>query len=287
MKKTFISILIVCLLLTGCDNSSILTQESQRYLKDFLETNQHQQVDFSVETYEKYYIININGETTLMEIPQLDYSVDSPVFPAEEVKTEIPSVEKAREAILKYIDKSKVLEEKERIKRFINDVKIFTVSENELSKIYSYGQNSEKIEAFRIDNNIYINKSKLKYIKLHTIIHEFVHLIAIAANNKPHNSSLFNEILTDIIAAQISGKDIEDSFYGSFRGIGYVYIGIFGENQALKSYFYQQQSEIIDKSELDFFIYCVDGLTETTIEQYNFANFCIGQMLLKWSKEVA
>lgn len=283
MKKTFLTrlftvLIIVTLLLSACGNSTtknyddLILQRAEEQLSTLPYVSGR---TFSVEysAVSDLYTVDINGTELKFNRP-LKSSNSNKLEPStgEELsKKEQKIVDSSKKLICSYIDNSNILQNKEAIKQFVNDIPTYVIDMDD--------------GALYFNGKLFISIHSLDVICEWMITHELVHALADFTNGGVENEKyayfIFNEALTDIITASMNPKIPNDALSGyiNFHPVLYSYIGCFGED-AINAYFYGYESlieKIGNKHELDFFVFSVENLNTN-----EYALVCINNSINHW-----
>ena len=254
MKKIFITLLFVIVLLAGCSTSSnsSTTQDYDKItLKDaksfanvsgFSDKTQNEFVNgnriFEVTINSKgEYILNVNGTEMRVQIPKKsDPEAYKPLEISDVRQKYNKIISSSINLISRYIEGSTILTDKDEIKKYVSSIAVKEAIFTEESDVGAYFSPT--------DDTLYINKNNVSCICEWMIVHEYVHAVCYCTHGfniekEEYAYNLFNEVMTDLIVNSLNPKMVKGalSSYTGYYTLVYPYIHIFGKD-ALKAYFY-------------------------------------------------
>ena len=289
MKKlrSFGAIIVVCMLiLTGCANENydaLTLDEASRITSEmgfatvynpFKDGTRYFKV---TKNSEREFLVDVNGSEMCIQTltnEQLSEYVPKNIKNISNKNLEI--VSRSKKLIFKYIDASKVMEDKKGLMDYISRLRVAEASFTDEACVPSYF-------SFK-DDCIYINTELQYCICEWMIVHELVHAMSYYTHGciideEPYAFSLFNEVLTDIITASLNPKIDENiqSEYAIYYSLLAPYINLFGE-KAIKAYFYGYNTiyKLIAKDEFEFFVLLIENFEAENSEVY------YNNLIFKW-----
>lgn len=279
MKKIICSFILLSLMLTivGCkentgeQNLLIDAQNEMEYFEASVRGVKREVTDLSIDVNqvaENSYEVTLFEETKQNDFFEFTSYSDAGITGACKLDADAMSCAKqVLRNVIKYINDSDVLKNKQEIIKKIKSVKI-KFADISVSGIYE-------------NNVIYINKSLNKNDYIYVMTHQYVHALHEITNgcekNIIYNHSVFNETLTDAISKQIC-PDSYNLNYSDYYHYILVYIGCF-EKQALEAYFYGYE-DIWEQTEKDDFDFFVQIFANVTTDEY--ASDCFTALIYKW-----
>lgn len=264
MKKLFSILLIIGVLISVCsctfnknvDESLIETSNGILGTWTFEEGR-----TFSVVVDDNnIYHVDINGTEKLVEIEEKDI-VENTKSNISECDLEVMEIVKAsKNKVVDYINNSKILKDKEALVEHINNV-VVKMADFSIDEAAEY--DSEL-------NSIFINNKNRADVCEWMIIHELVHALYTKTNegveNSKYQNTLFNEVLTDLITAEMEPEIIfeMESKYFSYYLWMYNYLGCV-DFDGIEAYFYGYDKvlERIPEAELDVFVESLENENES------------------------
>ena len=211
------------------------SDEIREYIKKDVESAKQQGVDFNItvkKISKNVYEVEFDGNKQTNQFydqSQEEINLDQ----VYELGAEYQSIAtRARDSVIKYINSSNILKDKEMLIEGINQISV------KVADMDTVGLCREGI--------VYINKDVLENFPASTseyaLAHEYIHALAAITNGGIHNEvygkNKLNEAITDIITVQLypDGSGFE-SAYADYYYYVLGYISCF-EEKALEAYFY-------------------------------------------------
>ena len=224
---------------------------------------------------EKFYI-NSDGKQTqiIASNPVFENSTPTVIFNKSKADKKIVKISKRR--IFKYIDESNILRDKEKIKKFIDNLPV-------RDAIFLSYENNDTFALFSPENEtIYINK-KCKYrLSERAIVREYISAISYYSHNFEKGTywhTKFNKLFTDLICVSICRDTLgnKPSSYNDFTLI-FPYINLFGSD-SIQAYFYGYENiyKTIPQDEFEFWIMVVEYYNTLKNSEKFYDN-----LILKW-----
>ena len=230
------------------------------------------------------YIVDITGnKKTVTFYPRKERTIPNPTDLTAPSKAHKKLIDKSKKLICKYIDKSTVLQDKERLKQSIKEVEVLEGR--------SISTDPNAIASFLdSDGKIYISKEVSEdQIAENVLVHEMVHALAYYtrgdkfASEEYYGLTLFDEVMTDQIANSMNPEKQKGGWvsgYEAYYQYTLPYIERMG-TEAIKAYFYGYDEVEKELGEDEFKVYV--GLINYTDEDFTLVYN--GNMTLKWHSE--
>ena len=226
---------------------------------------------YEVEYKDGVYEANINGNIQKIQVVEnepesISYTWVEDVNDADVLKV----FKSAKELVIDYIQKSTVLVQKDTLIKEIVEIPIKYTDADLVAEYRNYV--------------VYVNPGYRNDVSEWMIVHELVHFLCEITNGgiyrEEYPYELFNEVMTDVIAASM-GPEIQDdlmSGYTMYFDFIYAYIGCFKE-EAIKAYFYGYDRifDYVGKDEFDLFVKSFDQ-----VETNEIALVIINNSINKW-----
>lgn len=229
------------------------SDEIREYIEKDVANAKQQGVDFNIAVNrisKNVYEVTFNGDKQKNEF----YEESQEEFNLEQV-CELDSkyqsiATKARDSVIKYINTSNILKDKEKLIESINQIQV------KVAIMDSVGLHRE--------GTVYISKDFLANFPAsaseYALAHEYIHALAAITNNGVDNEvygkNQLNEAITDIITVQLypEGSGFE-SAYSDYYYYVLGYISCFKE-KAVEAYFYGYDDiwESTGRDDFDFFV---------------------------------
>lgn len=207
---------------------------------------------------EKIYHVDINGTEILI---QFEDSKNPTKLKKDNIgnisdDSILQIIKSSQKKILKYIEESTVLKEKELLKEYIKETQVKMVK-------YEAKDSSNTVAEYDLDEKIiFINQDYKEIVCEWMLVHEYIHALADKTNGGKKNMrypyELFNEVITDIITAELNPVIKEEiiSGYGKFYEEIYLYLASVGTEKAIYAYYYGYETILnqINEDELDIFV---------------------------------
>jgi len=231
---------------------------------------------FEVTKTEEGYLVDVNGTEKRIQVPEHHQAAYSPKEIADVTAKHQKIVISSKKLIYQYIDASKILKNKDDIKKYIDKIAVkeaYYTPDNNVGAFYSHA-----------DNTLYINKNASDAVSEWMITHELVHAMDFFTHDmdidkETYAFNMFNEYITDIITAAMEPSLPNEVYsgYSFFYDLVYPYINIMGE-EAIEAYFYGYDKvyQKLGKNEFDFFVLVIENYgLENSIAYYN-------NLILRW-----
>ena len=255
MKKIIISLLMILVVISICSCTSNNTVDDTVMEISAIELDAwglEEGRTFSVVIdNDGLYHVDINGREIVVQIEK-DYNLENAKSNITECDSEIKEIARtSKEKVVNYINDSKILEDKEELVEYINNIPVLMAD----------FANSEVAEYDLESDSIFINNENRVDVCEWLIVHELVYALSQKTNGTiekgRYQDDLFNEVLTDIITAGIepNGIEVYESEYFAYHGYVYLYLGCVGID-GIEAYFYGYDEilEKIPEAELDIFV---------------------------------
>ena len=228
------------------------------------------------------YVVDDNGYETICTFPTRPPRVmPEPEDISEPSKECQKIIAKSKNLVCKYIDKSTILVDKERLKQCIQDTEVLEAT---------YTSRTQNVEAYfsDIDGKIYINRNgNPDYVCESVYVHELIHVLAYYtrdggfAEPEFYGLTQFDEAMTDQIAESLNPQGPKNgaafSGYTVYYDFTAPYIDMMGD-KALKAYFYgyDEVEEEIGKDEFELYVKMIENYDDDSAKYFS----CM--MVLKW-----
>ena len=285
--KRLLGILALVLSLTGCStissyddtilkNASTVTSELGYKTIDnpFKDSSRYFEVE---KTSDNEFRVDVNGTEMIIQISLNSQSEEYVPTDITKVSAKYSDIlSNSKNLIYQYIDSSTILKDKDRIKKYIDSIKVKE----------AYFTDDDNVGAYfsHTDSTLYINRNNAANVCEWMIVHEFVHAISYythncSIENEEYAFNLFNEIMTDIITSSLNPNISDEiiSVYSIYYSLVYPYIYLVKED-ALEAYFYGYDSiyEKIDYNEFRFFVLVIENYGEENSDVY------YNNLIMKW-----
>ncbi len=276
-STTWLLVVVVVLMMSGC------SQDTRNYKSDYDgDVIEYSKIlleswpEFADRVYEvKYkdgiYEANINGNIQMIQIQGDEPEIISHSWEEEVSNKDILEIFKnAKELVIDYIQKSRILVQKDMLIREVVDIPI-KYTDADLTAEYK-------------SSTIFVNPKHSDDICEWMIVHELVHYLCELTNGgiyrEEYPYEMFNEVMTDIITLSMGPNLPEnaESGYAMYYDFIFAYIGCFKE-EAIKAYFYGYDwiFEVVGKDEFDLFVKSFDQLDSSEV-----ALIIINNSINKW-----
>lgn len=150
-------------------------------------------------------------------------------------------IESAREKVVKFIEDSTVLADKENLIERIKNVPIYQYKSSEHEKL-----NIDSAPAIHVGSAIYCNYKYREFFCEHMFVHELIHHLRYLTmgeklSNLTYYATKFDEGVTDVIAVSMNPRSLDSINYANgyeeLHPLIHEYFNVFGE-EALRAYFY-------------------------------------------------
>lgn len=253
-----------------------LSDEIREYIEKDVANAKQQGVDFNIAVNKisnTVYEVEFNGNKQKNEFydqSQEEFNLEQ----VSELSAEYQSiVTKARDSVIKYINASNILKDKEKLIEGINQINV------KVAVMDTVGLHREGI--------VYISKDFLDNFPAsaseYALAHEYIHALASITNggieNEVYGKNKLNEAITDIITLQLypDGSGYE-SIYADYYYYVCGYISCFKE-KAIEAYFYGYNDiwQSTGRDEFDFFVEMFGNAPNDT-----YAHMYCTALIYKW-----
>lgn len=282
MKKILGILLAVIMAATTCSCASNINVEEAILDKASMELEQFGLIDgrtFSVILDEqKVYHIDINGTELLIQLGENHKSTIQKTNIAECDSAILEVASSAKNIVIKYINDSNILKEKEELIEYIKNIPL---------KMAEFSEDAA-VEYDLETKTIFICKQYKADVSEWLIVHELIHALCDKTNGGKENLRypyhLFSEVLTDILTAELNPKIQSDviSGYSPYYQLVYLYLGCVGSD-GIDAYFYGYDKilEKIPETELEMFVESMEQL-----DSYEYAIVIINNCINEWGLEL-
>ena len=255
MKKLFSSLLVIGILISMCSCTSNKTVDDKiiEISNGVLDVwGLEEGRTFSVVLDDQgIYHVDINGTEVLVEIEK-DYIVENAKSNITECDSEVMEIAKAsKDKVINYIKDSNILKDKDELVEYINNIPV-QMADFAICEVIEYDSEYD---------SIFINNQSRAEVCEWLLIHEIMYALSQKTNggveNERYSYSLFNEVLTDVITAEMEPEitfEIESEYSDYFTWM-YLYLGCVGID-GIEAYFYGYDDILqrIPETELDIFV---------------------------------
>lgn len=253
-----------------------LSDEIREYIEKDVENANQQGVDFNItveKISKKVYEVEFNGDKQRNEFydeAQEEFNLEQ----VSELGDEYQSIAtKARDSVVKYINTSNILKDKEKLIESINQIQV------KVAVMDSVGLHRE--------GTVYISKDFLANFPAsaseYALAHEYIHALASITNGgieeEVYGKNKLNEALTDIITVQLypEGSGFE-SGYADYYYYVLGYISCYKE-KAVEAYFYGYD-DVWESTGRDYFDFFVEMFAKAPYDVY--AHMYTTALINKW-----